>query len=283
MKFFFLLLAIFLQSCGTYTPIPSHGGGKRFAIEQIIVSATARETIANIPLDDLKNKRVSVEISLIHDEGGGAISGGRNYLSNSLSLNRNSINSNNNGDNLSSLGLGIGLSTGRDPESFTKDISFNNSDGKQFVNLLNTYLMRSNVQIINSNDEIKPDFLLEIIVDALGTWRQRKDWLFTNAEILKSITSIEYVITPLNEKSTKRKVGRLTYEGEYKEDYNFWMGPTDINISVKKSTWGNVLKDFGIGVINFDNITGRSEDQKEKQIQKLDQQQNFIIYPPPKR
>lgn len=42
MKLPFLLLTITLSltACGTLTGIPSHGGGKRFAIEQELVSAS---------------------------------------------------------------------------------------------------------------------------------------------------------------------------------------------------------------------------------------------------
>lgn len=284
--FLFLLFAfsgISIQGCGTYTPIPSHGGGKRFAIEQILVSGTARETIAQIPLDDLKNKRVAVEISMIHDEGGGSIGGGRNYLSNTVSVNRSAVDTKVNGDKTSSTGLGLGVSSGRDPETYVKDLSYNSSDGKQFVNLVYTYLLRSNIQVVNLNDEQKPDFMLEIIVDTFGTWRQRTDWLISNSEVLKAITSVEYVITPLKENPIKRKVGRLTYEGEYKEDYNFWIGPTETKITVKKSPWADVLKDFGVGVNSSNNISGKSDEQKDKQTQKVDPPQNFIVYPPPKR
>lgn len=283
MKRLCLLLFVFLQGCGTYTPIPSHGGGKRFAVEQILVSATARQTIAQIPIEELKNKRVAVEISMIHDEGGGAIGGGRNYMSNAISVNRGAVDTKVSGDKTTSTSLGLGVSSGRDPETYVKDLSFNSSDGKQFVNLVNTYLLRSNIQVVNLNDEQKPDYLLEIIVDTFGTWRQRMDWLVTNSEVLKAITSIEYVITPLKENPIKRKVGRLTYEGEYKEDYNFWVGPTETKITVSKSKWADVLKDFGVGVNRSDNIFGKNDELKDKQPPKVETPQNFIVYPPPKK
>ena len=238
-----LLTGLVIQGCGTYTPIPSHGGGKRFAIEQILVSSTARETIKQIPVEELKNKRVAVEISMIHDEGGGALSGGRNYLSNVISVNRSSIDTKVTGDKSSSTAAGLTIASGRDPENYLKDLSYNSSDGKQFVNLVNTYLLRYNIQVVNLNDEQKPEYLLEIIVDTFGTWRQRTDWFVANSEILKAITSVEYVITPLRDSPIKRKVGRLTYEGEYKENYNFWIGPTETNIKVAKTDWINVLKE----------------------------------------
>lgn len=39
------LLTVILTACGTLTGIPSHGGGKRFAIEQELVTASARAAV----------------------------------------------------------------------------------------------------------------------------------------------------------------------------------------------------------------------------------------------
>ena len=41
-------LTLLLTACGTLTGIPSHGGGKRFAVEQELVTASARAAAKNI-------------------------------------------------------------------------------------------------------------------------------------------------------------------------------------------------------------------------------------------
>jgi len=66
-----------LASCGSITGIPSHGGGKRFATEQELVSATARAAIARLDLTPLKGKKVSLFINPIGDTGSGNLTGGR--------------------------------------------------------------------------------------------------------------------------------------------------------------------------------------------------------------
>ena len=48
-----LALITFLTGCGTLTGIPSHGGGKRFAIEQELVAASARGSLKELDLSSL--------------------------------------------------------------------------------------------------------------------------------------------------------------------------------------------------------------------------------------
>lgn len=68
---------IFSSGCSTLTGIPSHGGGKRFAIEQRLVSASIRSTLKDIDVSALKGKKVAIVFDLVSDEGGGNITGGR--------------------------------------------------------------------------------------------------------------------------------------------------------------------------------------------------------------
>ena len=39
-----MLSSLLLSACGTLTGIPSHGGGKRFAVEQELVAASSQQT-----------------------------------------------------------------------------------------------------------------------------------------------------------------------------------------------------------------------------------------------
>ena len=55
-----LCLSMALIGCGTFTGIPSHGGGKRFAVEQELVAATARSVIKDIDLSQLKGKKTAL-------------------------------------------------------------------------------------------------------------------------------------------------------------------------------------------------------------------------------
>jgi hypothetical protein len=160
-----------------------------------------------------------------------------------------------NGDSTNTTQRGLGAYANRGDTLYTKDVSFNNSDGKQFTNLLASALVRQNV-MLNPNDESEgeADYFLEVIVDVLGTWRSRTDWLFSNNEQLKSIVSVEYVITPMKDKGEKRIVGRISYEAEYTEYFFGWMGPTSSDIVLRKTNAANIIPSFGEGNNTFTNI-----------------------------
>ena len=66
-----------LTGCGTLTGIPAHGGGKRFATEQRLVSASIRSALKDIDVTPLKGKRAALVFDIVADEGGGNMSGGR--------------------------------------------------------------------------------------------------------------------------------------------------------------------------------------------------------------
>nr|WP_232304419.1 hypothetical protein [Neisseria sp. oral taxon 020] len=42
--------SLLLSACGTLTGIPAHGGGKRFAVEQELVAASARAAVKEMDL-----------------------------------------------------------------------------------------------------------------------------------------------------------------------------------------------------------------------------------------
>lgn len=252
---FMIFIALTLSSCGTFTPIPSHGGGKRFAMEQVLVSASIRKVISEIPVEQLRDKKVLFETTIVHDEGGGAMSGGRPYMTEILNLQKQQTATSTIGDKTNSTQRGLGVIANRGDTLYTKDVSFNNSDGKQFTNLLASALVRQNVMLNpNGESEGDADYFLEVIVDVLGTWRSRTDWVFSNNEQLKAIVSVEYVITPMKDKGEKRTVGRIGYEAEYTENFIGWMGPTSSDIVLRKTNVANIISTFGEGNNTFTNL-----------------------------
>ena len=72
-----LFLLFVLSGCGTLTGIPAHGGGKRFATEQRLVSASIRSALMDLDVSALQGKRVALVFDLIADEGAGSFNGGR--------------------------------------------------------------------------------------------------------------------------------------------------------------------------------------------------------------
>jgi hypothetical protein len=70
-------LASGLGGCGTLTGIPAHGGGKRFATEQRLVSASARAALMQLDVRPLQGKKAFLLYHVIGDAGGGTMAGGR--------------------------------------------------------------------------------------------------------------------------------------------------------------------------------------------------------------
>jgi hypothetical protein len=262
---FYLITTFILTGCGTTTPIPAQGGGKRFAVEQALISASARKSIAEIPINRVVGKQVLLEISVIQDEGGGAItSGGRPYASQVLSAQRDSIRSSVNVDGdltkSGSSSTSLGLKNIQSETSYLKDITYNGSDSRQFRNLVTSLLLRNNVKIASdTNSDQTPDYLLEIIVDVFGIWRSRTDWFVNNAETLMATTSFEYVLTPLNNNDEVRLVKRVGFDATYKEFYRAWIGPYKTEILVTPSVFSQIIGDFGQGSGGYSNLISNSK------------------------
>ncbi len=77
LSLFLLGVILLLGGCGSLTGIPSHGGGKRFAVEQEMIAATTRATIKKIDLTTLRGKKVNLYVNAIGDTGAGNLIGGR--------------------------------------------------------------------------------------------------------------------------------------------------------------------------------------------------------------
>ena len=245
-----IALTALLSACGTVTPMTSPGGGKRFAIEQVLVSAVMKKAITDFPTAALQGAKVSLNVTVVHDEGGGSFNGGRPYLSETL----NNVYSGTNAGGSN----GVGFAAARDGGgNYIKDMAMNNSDAKQFNALLVSHLSRQNL-LVNPDlpADRKVDYAIEVFVDVLGTVRSRTDWLVNNKETLKSVISLEYVITPINSDTPmkKRVSGSIAYEASYEESYIAWMGPSDTRFELHPSEMARLIPNLGPGVDTFDNV-----------------------------
>jgi hypothetical protein len=270
-------LIITLSGCGTYSPIPMHGGGKRFAVEQLLISTAIRNVVYEIPVDEIKNKKIFLETSVIQDEGGGYTNGGRAYLSNQLDYRRQTTNTSADGNLTSLTQKGVNFLSQSQDRSYIKDFTFNSSDSRHLNSVLSSYLMRNNV-MINPNPESEgdADYILEVIVDVLGAWSSKTDWFIKNGENLKAIVSAEFVITPLKEGEVVRKIGRISYQAEYSEKYIAWMGPVETSIKVTKSDVGIHFPQLHDGSSQSDNV------RRKKPAEPVGQEINQTIQINPK-
>ena len=259
--FTFLLISL-LQGCGSFTPMPSHGGGKRFAIEQQLVSAVSKRAISDLPIEDLRGLKGYVNISVIFDEGGGHVNGGRLSASEIAGVSVNRARSFIGGDAINSStrneSAELSINASKAQTNYAKDISFNSSDGRHFTNLTSSFLLRNNIlKDPNPETDGAADFIMEITVDTLGTVWKRTDWGIFNDDSLTAIISYEYMIIPLKDELKKiSKVGSISYEAKYQNNYILWMGPTSSKTLVQKNNFSNIIGDLG-PIFNSDSVIER--------------------------
>ena len=280
-----LVLSLIMTGCGTTSPIPAQGGGKRFSIEQAMISASARKAISEIPMDLLQGKAVAVEATVIQDEGGGALTiGGRPYMASIIAGQYDRVQSTVSGNTTGTQTYSGGGKNQQSEPTYFKDITYNGSDARQFNNILTSALLRQNVVITSLQDtSIKPDYLVEVIVDIFGIWRSRTDWMIYNAETLTATTSFEYVITPLKVKSGSRVTGRVGFDATYREKYAFWVGPYETSMDVVPSKFSEIVGTFGSGrEINKELVSGLQKTAQAGNPTKDETNLSGKFLPPPK-
>ena len=276
-----LSLSLFtLTACGTLTGIPAHGGGKRFAVEQELISASSRAAVKNLHIDALRGKKVAVFVSMIGDQGSGVMTGGRysidalirgeyQNLPKSITqytypsydttaqtdtdgltgtttstsvLNAPSYSVNRNeGQNFRG---GIGLNINGLGDYKNETLIQNPQDATFFSRLIQTVLFLKGISVVPTE---------YADVDVFGTIRSRTEYHLYNAEALKSQTKMEYFAIDRNTRKVIVKPTVSAFESEYKEKYVLWSGPFKTVKTVK--TAEPLLVDFS-DISPSSNISG---------------------------
>jgi len=245
-RWLFLSLAIVsLAGCGTWTPLPSHGGGRRFAVEQALVSAAARSAISQLPLQDLRGQSVNVEVHIIHDEGSGFIAGGRPLASDLVSGSAGVAQATVRGSRTTNLTSSLSATTRA--SEYQNNLYISSSDRAFLLSVIQSIFRRNNIDIANTREENassaslpEATILVEIIVDIFGIIRSRSDFVLANAEKLEAVTSLEYTIAELRPGGVRRS-GRTSAQATYLENYVLWSGPITSSISVTRADLDRVL------------------------------------------
>lgn len=235
-----------LSGCGSITGLPGHGGGKRFAIEQELVSASVRATIKQIDFTKLKGKKVNLYINTIGDSGSGNLLGGRFSAISQLigeyvqspeisEISRQRAISSQVFSTSEQRGAGGEARLGLEYKglgSYQNSEEIISSDLRYLSGLLESYLFLQGVPV-SPPSEAEVD--VYVTVDVFGTVRTRVDWFLANNEILRSKTAVEVI-------AVKHSTGELVMgpqaaatEAEYNEQYVLWSGPVSINKFLKKA------------------------------------------------
>lgn len=270
-----LTIGVLLSACGTLTGIPSHGGGKRFAVEQELVAASSRAAIKEMDLSALQGRKVALYISTMGDQGSGTMSGGRysvdalirgEYLNNPTTTTdyaypQYTTTANTTADTLSSqtesvsvLNAPITSRTNNSGASNRRAIGLNiNGMGDYrnetlISNPKDTSFLTNLVQTVfflRGIDVVSPQFAdtdVFVNVDVFGTIRSRTEWHLYNAEMLRAQTKLEYFAVDRNQKKLLIKPAVNAYEATYQEKYAVWTGPYKVQKGIKQTD--SLMVDF---------------------------------------
>jgi len=256
-------LSLTLIGCGTFTGIPSHGGGKRFAVEQELISETIKQAIEGIDIAALEQRNATIYFSSIGDEGSGNITGGRLSLSSSLfgavvrsptstvrnqypivntttvsgtttttaenalnapSQSDTSTSGNNTSNSVQIAYAGLG--------GYSNSVITNPNDTTYLSGLVQKHFALNNVNMV---DPSFADVDIYVTVDVFGIVRSRTDWLVYNKEILKAKTTIELMAVDRNTNEVIIEPTSSSYEATYEEDFYFWVGPVKTSAVIEQS------------------------------------------------
>ena len=270
-----------LSACGTITGQPSHGGGKRFAIEQELIASSARKAVKSMNLEALEGRKVGrvarrlflVGSNLIQYLRAGNFTGGRYSITNLIrgeyqnlphsiteySYPEYTTVAETNTDGLS--GTTVSNSVLNAPSK-----SKNRQEGKNF---------RGGMEISGGNSEYKNETLIQnpqdsvflsrliqtvlflrgievapneaadaflfVNIDVFGTIRNRTELHFFNRENLTAETKLEYFAIDRNSRILI-KPDVNSFAARYKENYILWTGPLSKTKNIEEAD--KLLVDF---------------------------------------
>lgn len=217
--------------------MPSHGGGKRFAVEQELIAASARTALKAMDFKPLAGRSVRVVFSSIGDEGSGNLTGGRMTVDRLLR-----------GDYSTGVTLGSDLlgnivrgpgwsfqavpSTMSDGPTFYRSEAFINPRDVEFLSSLVTRELVFAGAQVKSNPTAAVDILVLVIVDVFGTIRDRTDLLVVNQERLRARTSLEIAAVRQADGAVVMSPKMSAAEAVWEENYLFWIGPGETKRAV---------------------------------------------------
>jgi putative component of membrane protein insertase Oxa1/YidC/SpoIIIJ protein YidD len=256
---------VFSSGCGTFTGLPGHGGGKRFAIEQELISASTRAVARDLRLEKLKGKNCALFVNVIGDEGAGNLTGGRYSWETSLRgqyVNSPAVETSNqfpviDTTSTSTTGSTQTVTQSENALNYPSE-SRQTSDGatqqynagmtqswppayraEAFINPNDSLFLKAVLHelfTLRGIRVVQPQYAnisVYITVDVFGTIRQRMDWQIYNQERLSAKTALQISAFDA-EGGCVLAPQTSSYRAEYIERYILWMGPFDTQRRIRK-------------------------------------------------
>lgn len=270
------ILLFAVPGCSTFTGIPSHGGGKRFFIEQELISASARASALSVDLSQLRGKNCALFLTTMGDQGGGNLVGGRyewqaairgSYLANPTTRTQNqfplldstTVTTDGAGAVLSQIDSSSPVNFPGSTQSQQEGEQVTAGGGVEYngtpeyaalgfinpndVSFLGAVIREACVlQGVGLTTPQKADATLYVTVDVFGTHRSRTELHLFNQERLRAKTAMH--VTAFD-KQGKVLVPPQTvsFEADYRERYVLWCGPLEVEKRVYQSD--DLMIDYG--------------------------------------
>ncbi len=215
----------FFASCSTHG-IPGHGGGKRFFIEQRVVTEAAKKAVEEIKWENVgKDKTVQLLVTAMGDQGGGSQAGGNGGFFAGI------------GEifGMGAGGVSAGTSSGFvsanfQPAMFGSYAFANANDVLYLEELIAANLEENGVRIATRTSmEGNPviDGTVHVLVHEYGTDQSQFSALIYSEDKLKASTSLEAVYLPMEpgEGNPRIPLGSHRSVKQYKEAYFLGFGP----------------------------------------------------------
>jgi hypothetical protein len=224
--------------CSHFRGIPSHGGGKRFDEEQRAMAGAIRRTIATMEVDELKGKRTGLVISSIYTSGSGTtnwsglqditLMGNRTDEDRTQTLEKPPHAVQDQDWNLDREYLGAS-GRYRAFNSYRAANHHTEADLRYFRAALEMKARHNGLNVVTQ----KPEAVLHVLVDVLGTNRSRRDFLVVANEDLLASCEVTYYA---QEVKTGKLIFRARQTGaaaRYREHRIFWVPHSMIRRSVR--------------------------------------------------
>ena len=270
-----LTMIMTLNACGTLTGIPSHGGGKRFAVEQEMISAAARAAAKDLDLSTLVGRKVALFVTVIGDEGSGTLTGGRYTLdalvrgdytnsptqtvmstypvvSTTATTNSGGIVTTTTADSALNApnrsetetrgggqNASVGVRLGGTGDYRNETLISNPRDVTYLTNLLQTVFFLRGIEVVPPT---LADTDVFVTVDVFGTIRSRTELHLANQERLIAVTKFEAFGVDRKTRALVMPPRVSAYEAKYEEQFALWIGPFKVSKDLSKSS--ALLVDF---------------------------------------
>jgi len=227
---FLALLLPVATGCASHG-FPAHGGGKRFFLEQRVVSAAAQEAVASLDFQSLAGKTVKLEVTAMGDQGAGTQS--RSESSFGLAGLGGFL-------GLGSSGVAAGNSTGivqggYSPGQYSSQGIANANDVLYLKGLIAEAMWRAGVKIagITPSKQSKTDLnsaagTVYVLVHEFGTDQSDFNLFVYSEEKLRSSTALSAFFLPAADGAEPLQLQSIGEGGAvklYKEAFLFGFGP----------------------------------------------------------